>query len=479
MHAHRQSFVLLTRFGIGLLAVGLTAGLTAARPAPKVQDARPRASRIAPVPLPAAPGGLEQDDMSTDVRPKLDFAKLIPSARGKFQFPEPYGTEAYRLTLPSDCGGRDCVLSVGYSYWRNMNNSANSPTLLAMVTLSRDHGGVGPSLFELDKTTGVVTNRGPLFASSDPRSSAGGEGWYFSATQPTALYVSDTQQLTRYDVVTHVTTPVFNITGAAAVSAFGKDRTIKQIHSSNDDQVHSFTVGDANYVELGCGVYLEARHEFRFVPTLGKGFDECQIDKSGQWLLIKEQVDGRFGEDNRIINLADGTETVLLDEDGAGGHSDMGYGSMIAADNWNPDPGVYRYWRFDTHPLGPKTVVYRDPSWKVGSIDHVSWANATTAAPETQFACGSGANRTPGPRVNEITCFQLEGTLRSVVVAPVMTDLDAPGGGTDEYWKLPKGNLDVTGNYFIWASNLGGDRLDTFIVRIPVAKILRAHAVPR
>ena len=58
------------------------------------------------------------------------------------------------------------------------------------------------------------------------------------------------------------------------------------------------------------------------------------------------------------------------------------------------------------------------------------------------------------PRNNEIVCFRLDGSLQVVVVAPVMTDLNAPGGG-DDYRKQPKGNLDVTGQYFIWTSNVG------------------------
>jgi hypothetical protein len=32
---------------------------------------------------------------------------------------------------------------------------------------------------------------------------------------------------------------------------------------------------------------------------------------------------------------------------------------------------------------------------------------------------------------------------------------------------MPKGNLDVTGRYFIWTSNTAGGRLDAFIVKIP------------
>ena len=57
-----------------------------------------------------------------------------------------------------------------------------------------------------------------------------------------------------------------------------------------------------------------------------------------------------------------------------------------------------------------------------------------------------------------------------LVVAPVMTNLDAAGGG-DDYSKLPKGNLDRTGQYFIWTSNAGGNRLDAFIVKVPVQRL--------
>ena len=80
--------------------------------------------------------------------------------------------------------------------------------------------------------------------------------------------------------------------------------------------------------------------------------------------------------------------------------------------------------------------------------------------------CGSEANRVNAPFSNEIVCFRLNTNLDVLVVAPVMTDLNAPGGGND-YAKLPKGNLDVTGQYFIWTSNMAGDRLDAFIVKVP------------
>jgi hypothetical protein len=69
-------------------------------------------------------------------------------------------------------------------------------------------------------------------------------------------------------------------------------------------------------------------------------------------------------------------------------------------------------------------------------------------------------------RANEIIAFRLDGSLEVLVIAPVMTKLGARGGG-DTYAKYPKGNVDVTGKYFIWTDNMAGARLDAFIVKIP------------
>ena len=69
--------------------------------------------------------------------------------RGKFTFPPPYRTEAVRLTNASDCGGRDCVDYIGYSYWRRTNNHVGRDTMLVLVVLDRNRGGAGPTLFQL------------------------------------------------------------------------------------------------------------------------------------------------------------------------------------------------------------------------------------------------------------------------------------------------------------------------------------------
>jgi hypothetical protein len=37
---------------------------------------------------------------------------------------------------------------------------------------------------------------------------------------------------------------------------------------------------------------------------------------------------------------------------------------------------------------------------------------------------------------------------------------------------LPKGNLDITGQYFIWTTNTGGNRIDAFLVKVPAQLLL-------
>ena len=411
-----------------------------------------------------APGGFLETTSSTQVR-----STAVPSmpSRGPFTFPSPYNTTGVRLTNETDCGGADCVDYIGYSFWRNTNYHVGSNTMLIFVTLDRNRGGAGPTLFSYNKTTDQVTKVRPLFDPSSPFSWATGEGWYWSPTMPTKLYITDAvgPKLYRYDVNTTQLEVVFDVS-----SQFGSDKYIWQTHTSNDDKVHSATLRrTSDYSTLGCVVYDENTKQFTYAPEVGD-FDECQVDKSGRWLLIKENLDGLYGEDNAIFDLTTGQQTAtLLDQQGAAGHSDNGHGYMIPEDNWNNLPGAARVWRFDqplpgTPPQG--LLVYNTTDWNV-DLGHVSHANATAGvALDQQYACLSRASRYSLPRANEIVCFRLDGSLQVLVVAPVMTDLNASGGG-DDYGKLPKGNLDIGGQYFIWTTNLGGDRLDAFIVKVP------------
>jgi hypothetical protein len=419
----------------------------------------------------SAPGGFMESATSVGLRRTLSAAEIrafLPS-RGTFTFPSPYGTTGVRLTTDADCGGADCVLPVGYSYWSNINNHAGSDTMLVFLGLDRRKGGGGATLFRFNKRNGQTANLGPIFPPEHPLSWSTGEGWYFSATRANTLYVTDGPRLLRYDVTARTLDTAFD-----ASAQLGGDTYLWQVHSSADDTVHSATLRHSStYEMLGCVAFNETTKRTSWFPKRGD-FDECQIDRSGRWLVIKEQVDGANGEDNRVIDLQTNTEQLLTDPNGASGHSDMGFGYLIAEDNFNRLPGAVRRWNLSLDMTGgqPATVkgqgdlVYQLASWSSG-VGHIAYGNARSGSIDQQLACASNASREALPRVNEIVCFRLDGSLQTMVVAPNLTDLNAAGGGSDDYSKLPKGNIDPTGEYFIWTANAGTNRLDAFLVRIP------------
>lgn len=162
---------------------------------------------------------------------------------------------------------------------------------------------------------------------------------------------------------------------------------------------------------------------------------------------------------------------------GALGHLDMGFGYAVGADTYNPQPNATILLKFPLattlRPIGP--VVHFNKRWDIVAANHVAHGNASLAAPaESQYACGSNASRV-ADMADEIICFPLNGSLDVLVAGQVLTDLDALGGqdlNGDDYEQTPKGNLDVTGRYFIWTTNLGGDRLDAFLVKIPAERLM-------
>ena len=415
----------------------------------------------------AAPGGFVVSASDTGVRAPVTAseAQYFLPQRGAFTFPAPYGTQGIRITNSSDCNGGDCV-DYGYSYWSKINNHAGSDTVLIVVGLNRSRGGSGPTLFTYNKNTGEARNAGPLFDANSGYGWSTAEQWYFSATRPSALYLGESgPRMLRYDVLSKALETVFDVT-----SLLGGGRYLWQMHSSNDDRVHSATVKDSNtYQDLGCLVYREDTRQHLFFTPRGD-YDECQIDKSGRWLVIKENVDNNYNEDNRVIDIETGLEQVLWDQNGAAGHSDMGFGYIVGEDDkWSANPYAVRVWQFSTNMTSASgRVVYALPSWDGPGVGHIAHGNGKSGVPlEQQLTCSSNAGALTLSRTNEIVCYRLDGSMQVLVVAPNMTDLSASGGGSDAYSKRPKGNIDPTGEFFLWTSNMGGNRADVFLVRVP------------
>jgi hypothetical protein len=451
------------------------------------------------VPPPATVGFFEKAGSSA-LRSRFTRAQIeafLPAngAKGRFAFPAPYNTEGIRLTNASDCAlAQDCLWYVGYSYWRNTNNHVGSSIMFIFLGTDGNRGGQGPMLIAYNKLTDEVQNLGPLFPANSPYSYATGEAWYFSGTQPTKLYtflVGGTQ-LRRYDVVARQfeDVPALDLAACRRHGICPSDAAfIFQPHSSDDDLVHSATVQNAAFERLGCVVYGK---RFTYFPKpAGYGLDECHVDKSGHWLALLETTPAGV-LNNRIVDLRRGTITMIEDAQGALGHLDMGFGYAVGADNYNPRPNATILLKFPVtstqRPVGP--VVHYNKRWDIAAANHIAHGNALPSMPpESQYACGSNASRT-ADMADEIVCFSLDpnrnpdGSIDVLVVGQVLTDLDAPGGffqGND-YELTPKGNLDVTGRYFIWTTNMGGDRLDAFLVKIPVTPApaaSRARTTPR
>jgi len=442
---------------------------------------------IAVAPPPPPGGGFTEKAGSPQLRARFSastIAAFLPAdgATGAFTFPAPYNTDAVRLTSASDCaGGADCLWYVGYSYWRNINNHVGSRYMYVFLGTDTNRGGAGPTLLRYDKTTDAVRNLGALFGENSPYHWSTGEGWYFSGTQPTKLYtflVGGTT-LRRYDVLTRKfdRKPAIDLNACPRPAICPAEaQYLTQPHSSDDDRVHSASVQNADWQRIGCVVSRPSGVVYVASPD-GFVFDECHIDKSGRWLAMLEgRTDG--SRVNRIIDLATGQQSVIEGVNGALGHLDMGYGYAVGADNYNGLPNATILLKFPVtsteRPIGP--VVHYNKRWDIAAANHVAHGNAVAGAPESQYACGSNASATPD-MADEIVCFPLDpnrntdGSLDVLVVGQVMTDPNAPGGGSEDYAKRPKGNLDVTGRYFIWTTNLGGDRLDAFIVKIPAERL--------
>lgn len=417
------------------------------------------------------------------------IAAFLPpgGVAGPFRFPEPYNTAAVRLTDASLCaGGQDCLWYVGYSYWRNMNNHVGSADMYVFVGTDPARGGFGPAVIRYNKALDAVQEVRPLFDETSPYYYSTGEGWYFSGQLPTRLYTAlpGSSQLRAYDVALgrFEPAPVFDLAACSRPRVCPREAAyITQMHSSDDDLVHSATVQNSDWNRIGCVVYQSAAHRFQyFGPQRRYAIDECHVDKSGRWLIVIE-TDRDGSRRNRVVNLITGKSRTIADVDGALGHLDMGHGYAIGADTFNPLPNATIRLDFPLaskrRPIGP--VVHYNNRWDVAAANHVAHGNARLLAiDERPFACGSSASRVVDV-ADEVVCFfadgatNPDGTLDVLVVAQVLTDLDAAGGNDvdgDDYEQTPKGNLDVTGRYFLWTTNLGGDRLDAVLVKVPAER---------
>lgn len=300
------------------------------------------------------------------------------------------------------------VNPIGMSYWRNIDNHEGKTVLRVFLSISNEL-----TIFTIDKNTLQVIGMNQIGIYHT------GEGCYFSRIWDDILYVPVHAVLYRVNVITGNQEMVWNLSG-------GSDDNLWQCHSSYDETLHSGTIKNSNYDIVAWGLSDGRRFKLEGVP------DECQIDKSGKWLLVKEN------DYNRIIDLDSGEEKFISNENGALGHSDCGFGYALGENDVSDKPGALDLIEFGN--LNRRNL-YSTGIWNMG---YVSYTNAP------------GENclvTTP----NELILVSISTGLGRKICDNLTQD--------QSYENRPKANLCPLGQFAAWTAFVNG-KLNAYIVRI-------------
>lgn len=378
---------------------------------------------------------MSTDDVGT--RPLYDadaIARFLPSSRGPFVFPHPYNTRGVRLTDESDGN----IWPVGYSYWRRINLHRGESFLRVLVSRHDQ-----PALcFSVDKASGVVIDRielGGVWGT--------GEQWYWSVRDPNVFYLLEGAALLRYNVITRQRETVLDPGGSVVCW---------QPHSNDDGTVHSATLRVLpDYADTKIVIGYPSWQRLIDLP---EGYDECQIDAGGRFLIVKMHG----GADNEVHNLDSGVVTFIANAAGALGHSDSGPGYAVGENDYHTQPGAFE--KVNLANPYDRVLVYHTTDWQaMGRHVALAWDRPNP------IAIISAACRVNVPRANEIVAAPLDGSLRALVIAPNLVDMNAPDSldGYQGVPTTPEVNVDNLGEWICWSANHRGTRQDVFLAQVP------------
>ena len=409
----------------------------------------------------------------------LPMPRRCCRTEGSFTFPSPYNTTGIRLTTADDCGGQDCVRPVGYSLLeqhqqpRRQRHDADLPRPRAPPRRRRTDAVQLRQAHRRDpQRRPAVRRRQPVFARAPARAGTS------APRSRTTLYMQ--QRRPRCCATTSSPAPLrprLDVT----TPDFGANRYIWQVHSSDDDRVHSATLRDgATYAMLGCVVYREDTQQSR---TFRRSDRRLRRVPDRQ----ERPLAGDQGE-RRTAATARTTASSICRPAPSGCCSTRtapsatptsGFGYMVGPDNWNAQPGAVRTWRFDldlqrrgTGGVGRGTGHAGLPDCPTGARASAT-SRTATRGPACRPTSRSPAAATPAGRL--VPRVERDRVLSAGRIARRpgrRAEPDQPRcrrRRAQDYTKLPKGNLDLTGEYFIWTTNAGSNRLDAFIVRVPTA----------
>ena len=329
----------------------------------------------------------------------------IPSA------PSPAGIVGVPVKITQGCN------PIGMAYWRNINQHRGQDILKVFLTINDEL-----ILFIIDKRNLSVLSEKQLNIHHT------GEGCYFSAVKQNILFVRIEDTLFEYNVDDGSRNIVWKLTDG---------NKLWQCHTSYNDDVHSATIQNSNYNFIKWGVSIRGEQKFF---DMGNEPDECQIDKSGNFLVVKES------NINRIIDLRNNDEK-FIPRAGRLGHSDCGFECMLGENDFSEAAGACDY--VDLNDISNRRRMYSTGIWNMG---YASFTNAKPSVSLDQQFCLISTPR-------DIIQVRLDGNGNGRIICPNFTE-------DQEYNNRSKANLCPQGEFAIWTALVSGV-MTAFIVRVP------------
>ena len=390
---------------------------------------------LIPVWAAAAP---DVPDVITDrkVYPEPELPKL-PPAGGTLVDPV-FGTTILRVTDERDGKNNHNA----YAYWPTFNKDA---------TRFHINRNGAPWLYTFDPDAFKLLGKERLFAINTP--TGGRPNWedaVWSGVDPAVLLCHSGLNIWAYNVKTKTYTLVKNF---AKEFPEPKGMSVAQMTVSIDDQVFAFKVRGPGpkWGIRRWGAWRRDTDKMLVDRKAARGFDECHVDKSGRYLVVKERK-GKI--ESAVVDLHTGKTALLTDgaPDFGPGHSDNGHGSVVGAEN-HRNRVLFRKLS-DPHRWHNVLDMKRDwsqPKHISMLADDEDWVLISTYPKKA----------TPGVFHGEIFQVATDGSER-------VRRLCQHRSVFKSYWDTPRANISRDGRFVCFTSNWGGtDRRDVFICRVP------------
>lgn len=359
----------------------------------------------------------------------------LPRAGGTFVDPV-FGTTIMRVTDEND----GPLNTTNYSYWHSLNKNSTRLYIVA---------GNSPTLYAFDPVNFRISGKRPLYINRPPvGSSPDAEDSIWSGVDPDVMYGHDGLRIWAYNVASNSYTLVKDLSGQLPAG------WLWQMSKSADDNVFGFTVKNSSGATTGYCSWRRDNNSLYLVNNL-PGLDEVQVDKTGQWLVVKTGKSGAGAVRVQVVNLQTRAVQDLVDgtPDYAPGHSDNGAGSLVGYDNWL-NRVTYRR-ASSAHQLYSALDLGND--WSIGFHlsmleDDDAWALMSTYVGNSLPSSGLFKN--------ELLLVATDGSKRVRRIAHTHSVYR-------EYWDTPRATISRDGRFAVFTSNWGTTaRRDVFIVWI-------------